>query len=109
MRDSDGAAYVKLPAVAGAVRDLQQLCVVCAGRRFQIMSDGPYQAWLKCLECGERQPSGVEEHQAMPAALSSEAGCTDKCERLPARSDGFDQEAIDEIKSVLSATKRSRS
>lgn len=43
------------------------------------------------------------------ANLASEAGCTDKRERLTARSDGFGQGAIDEIKRVLLATKRARS
>jgi hypothetical protein len=53
MCDRDGALHGKLPAV-GTARDPQWTCVVCAGRRFQIMSDGPYQAWLKCMKCGKR-------------------------------------------------------
>ena len=52
----DESPYFNLPADAGTGRDPKRTCVSCAGRQFQIMSDGPQQAWLKCLECGERQP-----------------------------------------------------
>jgi hypothetical protein len=47
--------HVLLPAITGTGRDPNRTCVTCKGRSFQIKSDGPNQAWLKCLECGERQ------------------------------------------------------
>ena len=53
MRDED--PYINLPSDADTERDPHRTCVFCAGRQFQIMSDGPQQAWLKCLECGGRQ------------------------------------------------------
>ena len=61
MRDED--LYIRLPVNAdtNTGRDPQRTCVFCAGRQFRIMSDGPQQAWLRCLECGERQPSKMFE------------------------------------------------
>lgn len=56
MTKVDSGSYSRLPATAGTARDPQRQCVTCKGRSFQIKSDGPNQAWLKCLECGERQP-----------------------------------------------------
>ena len=53
--------FIALPAITGTGRDPQRECVTCKGRKFEIKSDGPYQAWLRCVECGERQPSGAEE------------------------------------------------
>lgn len=53
----DAVPHLELPAIAGTARDPHRVCVTCKGRRFLIKSDGPNQAWLKCLACGERQPS----------------------------------------------------
>ena len=58
----DEDLYIHLPeAGTGTARDPQRTCVSCAGRQFRIMSDGPQQAWLKCLECGERQPPRIAD------------------------------------------------
>lgn len=56
MRDEDPYIHLPVDAGMGTARDPQRTCVSCAGRQFRIMSDGPQRAWLKCLECGERQP-----------------------------------------------------
>ena len=56
--------YIKLPAISGTARDPQRSCIACKGRSFLIKSDGPYQAWLKCMECGERQPSSTPTDSA---------------------------------------------
>ena len=59
MNKADTDMHIVLPAIAGTGRDPQRTCVTCKGRSFQIKSDGPNQAWLKCLECGERQPPSI--------------------------------------------------
>lgn len=55
--ESEGSSDIclELPAAAGTSRDPQRACISCKGKRFQIKSDGPHQAWLKCLECGADQ------------------------------------------------------
>lgn len=53
-----------VPPVATLGLDPQRACSACKGRSFQIKSDGPNQAWLKCLECGERQPPGIPTNSA---------------------------------------------
>lgn len=56
---SNPGPLILLPAVAGTARDPNRRCVVCNHQRFEIKSDGPNQAWLRCLECGAPQPSGA--------------------------------------------------
>ncbi len=63
-----GIGDISLPAIAGTTRDPQRTCTACEGRRFQIKSGGPGQAWLKCLECGKRQlpPPPVNDDRGHP-------------------------------------------
>jgi hypothetical protein len=56
--------YIRLPAISGTVRDPSASCIACKGISFLIKSDGPNQAWLKCMECGERQPSSTPTDSA---------------------------------------------
>jgi hypothetical protein len=44
-----------------------RICVACKGREFQICSDGPFEAFIRCMTCGERQP---EEMSAATTARS---------------------------------------
>lgn len=58
-RNQEPEPSIVLPAIVGTGRDPHRICVACNGRNFRIMSDGPHQAWLKCLGCGERQPGAT--------------------------------------------------